>query len=241
MTEPFGEGAAAEVFRYSLFLVLCNRLCSCAVAVFGLVVSSICLSPSCCKAQSKRNRSLKQYLISQTNGKLNEIYPVAPLWSYAAVSVSNVVATFCQYEALKYVSFPVQTLGKCAKMLPVMIWGIFILRKKYTAKDFLIALAVTGGCTLFLLTGEVHSKTSKGDHQSSMYGLLLMLGYLGFDGFTSTFQDKLFKGYNMTTYNQILYTTMWSSLFSLFGESCKRTAWDSRCISTVHIAVNEFN
>ena len=35
-------------------------------------------------------------------------------------------ATTCQYEALKYVSFPVQTLGKCAKMIPVMIWGYAI-------------------------------------------------------------------------------------------------------------------
>jgi adenosine 3'-phospho 5'-phosphosulfate transporter B2 len=52
---------------------------------------------------------------------------------------------------------------------------------------------------------------------SSVYGLLLMLGYLGFDGFTSTFQDKLFKGFQMTTYNQILYTTLWSSLLSCFG------------------------
>lgn len=57
---------------------------------------------------------------------------------------------------------------------------------------------------------------------SSVYGLALMLGYLGFDGFTSTFQDKLFKGFQMTTYNQILYTTLWSSLLSCFG------AWDSK-------------
>lgn len=34
--------------------------------------------------------------------------PVAPPYNYAAVSVSNVVATFCQYEALKHVSFPMQ-------------------------------------------------------------------------------------------------------------------------------------
>lgn len=33
---------------------------------------------------------------------------------------------------------------------------------------------------------------------SSVYGLALMLGYLGFDGFTSTFQDKLFKGYQVS-------------------------------------------
>ena len=36
--------------------------------------------------------------------------PAAPLTSYAIVSLSNVTATTCQYEALKYVSFPVQTL-----------------------------------------------------------------------------------------------------------------------------------
>lgn len=55
---------------------------------------------------------------------------MAPIYSYAAVSLSNIVATTCQYEALKYVSFPVQTLGKCAKMFPVMVWGYFILKKR---------------------------------------------------------------------------------------------------------------
>jgi hypothetical protein len=37
-----------------------------------------------------------------------DLRPVAPPYNYAAVSVSNVVATFCQYEALKHVSFPMQ-------------------------------------------------------------------------------------------------------------------------------------
>ncbi len=55
---------------------------------------------------------------------------MAPAYGYAAVSLSNVVATTCQYEALKYVTFPLQTLGKCAKMLPVMLWGSLILRKR---------------------------------------------------------------------------------------------------------------
>jgi adenosine 3'-phospho 5'-phosphosulfate transporter B2 len=189
MTEPFGEGAAAEMFKYSLFLVLFNRLSSCAVAVAALLAS----------------------------GKISELKPVAPIYTYAIVSISNVVATTCQYEALKYVSFPVQTLGKCAKMMPVMVWGIIILRKRYTVKDFGMAIAITVGCTVFLLTGEVKSKAASSMFDSSIYGVLLMLGYLLFDGFTSTFQDRLFKGYNMTTYNQILYTTLFSSIFSLFA------------------------
>ena len=44
-----------------------------------------------------------------------------------------------------------------------------------------------------------------------------MAGYLACDGFTSTFQSKLFKGYQMTIYNQILYTTLFSAGLSLVG------------------------
>ncbi|KAM2985948.1 hypothetical protein FF2_006289 [Malus domestica] len=38
-----------------------------------------------------------------------------------------------------------------------------------------------------------------------------------FDGFTSTFQDKLFKGYDMEIHNQIFYTTFCSCVLSLTG------------------------
>ncbi len=55
---------------------------------------------------------------------------MAPAYAYAAVSLSNVVATTCQYEALKYVTFPLQTLGKTAKMIPVMLWGSLIGGKR---------------------------------------------------------------------------------------------------------------
>ena len=111
--------------------------------------------------------------------------PAAPLSSYIAVSLSNVIATSCQYEALKYVTFPVQTLGKCAKMIPVMAWGTLISHKAYSAKDVCVAALVTAGCTCFLLSGQA---TSKGANQSSCPGLACMLVYLAFDGFTATFQ-----------------------------------------------------
>ena len=65
------------------------------------------------------------------------------------------------------------------------------------------------------MTGEIKSKHASSD--SSMFGILLMLGYLGFDGFTSTFQDKLFKGYQMTIFNQIMYVQAFSAGFSTLG------------------------
>jgi hypothetical protein len=43
--------------------------------------------------------------------------------------------------------------------------------------------------------------------------------FSSFDGFTSTFQDKLFKGYNMDIYNQVFYVTLCSSFLSMSGET----------------------
>ena len=50
---------------------------------------------------------------------------VAPLHKYFYISFSNTIASFCQYESLRYISFPTQTLGKCGKMIPVMIIRFF--------------------------------------------------------------------------------------------------------------------
>lgn len=72
---------------------------------------------------------------------------------------------------------------------------------------------------------------------SSLWGCLLMLGYLGFDGFTSTWQDKMFKGYSMSIYNQILFVQLCSACVSLtslvaFGQVCPLAppkVFDPRC------------
>lgn len=178
MSEPYDD----ELFRASVFMVLCNRL----VAIcFALCMIKI---------------------------KEEELINKAPVWKYLAISFSNVAATWCQYEALKYVSFPVQMLGKSFKMMPVMVWGILISGKKYGAKDWLIALGITWGVTQFLLTGEIKSKhASQG---SSVYGLLLLLVFLACDGFTSTFQEKLFKEHKTSKYNQMLYVNGGSAVVS---------------------------
>ncbi|CAA7389584.1 unnamed protein product [Spirodela intermedia] len=186
MRVPYGE--KKNYFRYSLFLVFCNRITTSAVSAGFLLGSSKALDP------------------------------VAPIYKYCAVSVSNILTTTCQYEALKYVSFPVQTLAKCAKMMPVMVWGTLIMKKTYVGMDYFFALVVTLGCSMFIL---YPASTSIGPYstgrESTVWGILLMIGYLGFDGFTSTFQDNLFKGYDMEIHNQIFYTASCSSLLSLSG------------------------
>jgi adenosine 3'-phospho 5'-phosphosulfate transporter B2 len=189
MAAPYVSGTVSEYFKYTVFLVFLNRVVSAAFAFFMVIV----------KGESMKNGP--------------------PLWKYAAVSVSNVLATTCQYEALKFVSFPVQMLGKSSKMVPVMGWGIAISGKSYKLIDWIIALAVTGGCTIFLVGGNILSNKEQDAGKSeglvlASIGLCLMLGYLACDGFTSMFQEKIFKDHNVTPYNQMLYVNLFSILVS---------------------------
>ncbi|XP_068637395.1 UDP-galactose/UDP-glucose transporter 5-like [Aristolochia californica] len=186
MKVPYG--VKKELFKYSLFLVCCNRLTTSAVSA-GILLA--------------------------TRKGLN---PVAPVYKYCVVSVSNILTTTCQYEALKYVSFPVQTLAKCAKMIPVMVWCMIIMQKKYKSHDYVVAALVTLGSALFILyppASDVNLYNSR--RENTVWGVFLMMGYLGFDGFTSTFQEKLFKGYDMEIHNQIFFTSLCSCILSFSG------------------------
>ena len=186
MTVGFGPDRS-EVFSSSIFLVLCNRLCTCILAFVFIAAT-----------------------------EPNSL-PAAPMKSYAAVSLTNVIATSCQYEALKYVSFAVQTLAKSAKALPVMLWGSFFLGKRHKTQDYFHALTITAGCTVFVLAGDISSRLTAEDQANALYhgiGAILMLLYLGVDGLTSTWQDLMFKSYSMGICEQVLYTTMFSTLMS---------------------------
>eukprot|EP01023_Acetabularia_acetabulum_P015343 TRINITY_DN17427_c0_g1_i1.p1 TRINITY_DN17427_c0_g1~~TRINITY_DN17427_c0_g1_i1.p1 ORF type:complete len:384 (+),score=16.67 TRINITY_DN17427_c0_g1_i1:121-1272(+) len=180
-----------EYFSYSLFLVLCNRIATCFAALSVLL-----------------------FLILR-------FFPAAPLHKYAMISFANVIATTAQYETLKYLNFPMQTLSKCAKMIPVMIWGTVISRKIYKKNQYLEAFLIFFGSGLFVFSGDVSSRVPNDD--SSVYiGVVLMMLYLVFDGFTSTWQDRLFTQYNMDLCNQMLYSTIFSTMISwvgLFGQN----------------------
>mmetsp|Transcript_9444 Transcript_9444/g.16595 ORF Transcript_9444/g.16595 Transcript_9444/m.16595 type:complete len:348 (-) Transcript_9444:103-1146(-) len=171
-----------EFFEFSAFLVFCNRM----VAVF--------------------------YAMTMAIFRGEPLVNSVPLWKYAVVSLSNVLATCCQYEALKWVSFPVQMLGKSFKMMPVMLWGITISGKQYTITDWAVAACVTGGVTQFLMSGSI---SSPHDSHNSVWGLVLLLAFLACDGLTSTFQEKLFKEHSTSKYNQMFYVNGCSALTSM--------------------------
>jgi len=172
-----------EIFETSVFLVFCNR------AVAALYSLSMAIA----------------------NGE--SLAHQAPISRYMIVSLSNVYASTCQYEALKYVTFIVQMLGKSFKMIPVMLWGMTISGKRYNWIDWMVALIVTWGVTQFLITGPIEAESGVSE-DNPIKGLMLLLGFLALDGLTSTMQEKCFRDYHTTKYNQMLYVNLCSVIVS---------------------------
>ena len=69
-----------------------------------------------------------------------------------------------QYEALKYVSFPTQVVAKSCKMVPVMLMGYLVSRKRYTALEYAMAVAITSGAAIFKLNEEADPEQARLAH-----------------------------------------------------------------------------
>ena len=135
----------------------------------------------------------------------------APFYKFSYSSLSNILSSWCQYEALKYVSFPTQVLGKASKLIPVMVMGKFVSKKTYKYHEYLIACMISIGVSLFLLS------VASGKHNSSqttLSGFCLMLGYMLFDSFTSNWQSKLLVEYKLTSVQVMFGTNVFSTLFT---------------------------
>eukprot|EP00471_Norrisiella_sphaerica_P012356 CAMPEP_0184501062 /NCGR_PEP_ID=MMETSP0113_2-20130426/46606_1 /TAXON_ID=91329 /ORGANISM="Norrisiella sphaerica, Strain BC52" /LENGTH=427 /DNA_ID=CAMNT_0026889699 /DNA_START=202 /DNA_END=1485 /DNA_ORIENTATION=+ len=139
----------------------------------------------------------------------------APMANYFAVSISNVIATLCQYMALKYISFAMQSLSKCSKIIWVMVWGYIMSGKKYNWDEYTTAFIVTAGAFMFGLAGDIETGYDAEMGVSSTTGILLMVGYHIADGLTSTLQEKIFRGYRLTHYNQMLYVNLFSGFLAM--------------------------
>ena len=78
------------------------------------------------------------------------------------------------------------------------------------------------------------TKSPRAGQEDSLAGVVLMLAYLFFDGFTSTLQEKMFKGYDMPTSNQMIYVNFFSAIFSFGGLVFSGQLWDSISFATRH-------
>ncbi|KAI8437813.1 hypothetical protein MSG28_012032, partial [Choristoneura fumiferana] len=112
-----------------------------------------------------------------------------PLHQFSYCSLSNIVSAWCQYEALKFVSFPMQVLSKSCKVIPVMLMGKAVSGNKYELYEYVTAALISVGMLLFMLT-------SKDDYSAGRVslasGIALLALYMCCDSFTASWQARLF-------------------------------------------------
>mmetsp|Transcript_4520 Transcript_4520/g.5607 ORF Transcript_4520/g.5607 Transcript_4520/m.5607 type:complete len:230 (-) Transcript_4520:238-927(-) len=119
---------------------------------------------------------------------------------------------YCSNFALKFVSYPFMALAKSAKILPVILtgWltGVYQLQKS----QVLIALTISAGLVLFNT-----SKLKGGLFDDSLFGIVLVLMSLLFDGFVNSQTDKNKK--EQTGRDFAYHTMLYNSLVGLVGNS----------------------
>eukprot|EP00316_Scyphosphaera_apsteinii_P008716 CAMPEP_0119299462 /NCGR_PEP_ID=MMETSP1333-20130426/1535_1 /TAXON_ID=418940 /ORGANISM="Scyphosphaera apsteinii, Strain RCC1455" /LENGTH=441 /DNA_ID=CAMNT_0007300907 /DNA_START=26 /DNA_END=1351 /DNA_ORIENTATION=+ len=101
--------------------------------------------------------------------------------------ISQMLAMAASNEALRFVSYPTQVLGKSCKMVPVMAGAIVLSGKRYSLIEYAQVILITLGVCIFNFGGK-KKKSGKAD---SPYGLALIAASLLMDAFTGGLQDKV--------------------------------------------------
>lgn len=122
----------------------------------------------------------------------------APLSAFVPCALSNTLSSWSQYASLKFVSFPVQTVFKSSKIIPVMIMGRLLQGTKYPMSQYLDAVLITNGVAVF----SMFSKDPKQEGNTELIGLIFLLGYITFDSFTSQWQSRVYRKYGKKNVDQ---------------------------------------
>ena len=110
-------------------------------------------------------------------GMLGKSGLVIPFQDIFYSGVSQMLAMAASNEALRYVSYPTQVLGKSCKMVPVMAGGIVLGGKTYSLVEYLQVGLITLGVIIFNFGG----KKKKSGAADSPFGLALIGLSLGMD------------------------------------------------------------
>lgn len=218
--------ASKIYFHDSQFLVLVNRILA------FIAASTILITQRFTSRKRRGDRLIPQ----PGNKTTTATYEIAPLYLFSFCSISNILSSWCQYEALKYVNFPTQVLSKACKLLPVMMMSRLVSGKKYRPLEYFIAVVVSAGMCLFLLSSyddfhHHHNSIRSIDNEktrsiisySLFDGLIILSLYLTFDSFTSNWQERVSRDYNVSSLQMMAFVNLFSIVFTLTSLAQQRS------------------
>lgn len=132
-------------------------------------------------------------------------------------SITNSISSWLQYQSLLYVSFPLQSATKSAKLLPVMIMSS-LRGKAHKAYDYFEALVIVVALVIFAFEVERHGTGSA----ATWVGVLMLVGVLCMDSITPHAQDMILESHPKMTVMQISFSMSCVSVVLLFIALCAK-------------------
>lgn len=132
------------------------------------------------------------------------------IYEYSFPSISNMLSSWCQYEALRYVSFPAVTIFKAFKLAPVMVMGKLLGNHSYPQHEYVAAIFIGVGIAMFMTSTDelTFDLDVHGEHTSAKWtGVMLLIFYLFFDSFTSQWQSRMFKSHRDLSMIELMFAT----------------------------------
>ena len=132
------------------------------------------------------------------------------IYEFSFPSISNMLSSWCQYEALRYVSFPATTLFKSFKLAPVMAMGKILGNKSYPQYDYIVALMIGVGIAMFMTSTDdlrLGFDYLGQEISTAWTGIMLLVIFLFFDSFTSQFQSRMFQRHQDLSMVELMFMT----------------------------------
>jgi len=153
--------------------------------------------------------SLLHYLVTRNQPQKEATFR---LKDFIRPAASYTLGSPFGYTALRFINFPLLILAKSCKLVPVMLMGIIIAKKKYAMSEYLAVGLITLGVALYSMKpGSLTQSDSQGGLRQ-LFGLGLVLINLLLDGYTAAHQDKINAQSKVSSFQMMKYMNMWSMI-----------------------------
>mmetsp|Transcript_21072 Transcript_21072/g.51474 ORF Transcript_21072/g.51474 Transcript_21072/m.51474 type:complete len:334 (+) Transcript_21072:80-1081(+) len=129
----------------------------------------------------------------------------APMWKYALAALFYMCAMLFSFKALAFMSYPMQALGKSSKMIPVMLMGIVVRKKRYTLREYFCVFLITAGVILFSFKRKADSGVA-----TQPMGIVLLFASLFMDGLTGPYQESIVAHHGPSTHQLMLFQNLFA-------------------------------
>jgi len=139
------------------------------------------------------------------------------LTTEVAIGGCNFGTMICANTALSFVSYPVQALMKSSKIISILmvslLFGLIfpnMTKKKYAASQYFSGFIITTGIVVFNLFQGSH----KGEKETSIFGLALLVVSLFCDGIIAMKQNEAKEKFKPTPFDMMESSNKWCLLFT---------------------------